>query len=760
MVRLTTALFLLLIDEILSQHSTYAACSDNTKARACNQAGCTWLGGGNCADPAPAPVAPPVAPPVAGPSTGVPCPDPSEGLVDLTAVNLPGTVELSKSSLNKLCTLVFVSPTDGIKSVGRSYNANGWESVAGDFNYLSFDCSGSSCLVNLPLPPLGYKYSLASYENSITPRDEIARFLEQSTFGPKQAEIDAFTNPEEWVQSQLALPISSHRQHFREHVRHRHESTTNIGLITNPCEAGTRYRKFAFSEKDDNRYVVIETSTVNPDWKILSIAGQRRTVVKGPVLKGSSSLPDETTPFADGAYEVCSRPDDGLGGRIRLRRDLDGCASYMWFAGARGNPEVFFDTDHAPTISISTQLDAYSNPFGDIYFGGVTEERYIHTDLPGCTLSFADSPELAAVGTTSDGAHWIHSPSMKLLKNDLNIPLLDGGKSAVELTSNAPDRQYKTVCSNVPRTFLNEDYCTLSYDACTQKDVGDREMILEISTFQELYDGSGGLDSDEALYVYVIDDLRQRSGKDASPCTKEALTRWRLVDDPVCDDMSVDPTTKSVITGLIDASEDTNPYMRDILFPSSMDCHPNDVDALDFKVKDSTNNCWQNTHIQNLQVFDMTVWTYPDTHPGNSDTRNPIEEFAESGTFTLLFPSWHDMGRWTRMRDQYNFPNLGRWGDTTFLQQLPPEVIQSYADAFGMSGVIPEGGALTVCGSPFESANDLTQYGQSRQGGFDMRYWRNHTTSTSDNKRQKVSTWMEIILDGLDQFRSRAAWAL
>lgn len=431
----------------------------------------------------------------------------------------------------------------------------------------------------------------------------------------------------------------------------------------------------------------------------------------------------------------------------------------MWFAGVRGNPAVFFDADHPPSLPlVSTQLDSYTISFGNEYQGGETEELYIHTDLPGCTLTYADSPEIAAVGSTSDGTHWLHSPSFVFQNNDLANPMLDGGNAAVQLTQNAPDRQYRTACSNTPRSFLNEDHCTISYGACTQKDVGDRELILDIPTLQELYEGSGGLDGEESLYVYVLDNLRQTANKDEPPCTKESRSRWRRVEDPICTS-TVDVVTQSAIAEVLAASDDTNPYMRDIIFPVSKDCAAADVSAFDFRVKVG-NDCWMNTHIENLQVFDFTVWTYDDTHPGNSVDRNPIEEFAENGTFTLLFPEWHDMGRWRRMRDQYMFPNLGRFGDTTFLQDLPPEVIQSYADALGVAGVVPEGGAVVVCGSPFETSNDLSLYGQSRETGFDMDYWRNRTTSDSDLRRQKVSTWMELALNGQDQFRSRVAWAL
>lgn len=90
---------------------------------------------------------------------------------------------------------------------------------------------------------------------------------------------------------------------------------------------------------------------------------------------------------------------------------------------------------------------------------------------------------------------------------------------------------------------------------------------------------------------------------------------------------------------------------------------------------------------------------------------------------------------------------------------MPTEVITDYGEAFGLS-VIPESGEGTVCGSPYETSNDLSLYGRRRWGGFDMSTWRNRTTSTSDFESQRVTTWMELSLTAPDQFRGRAAWAL
>ena len=87
-------------------------------------------------------------------------------------------------------------------------------------------------------------------------------------------------------------------------------------------------------------------------------------------------------------------------------------------------------------------------------------------------------------------------------------------------------------------------------------------------------------------------------------------------------------------------------------------------------------------------------------------------------------------------------------------------MIQEYANGFGMSGVVPQGGAVKVCGSPFETANDLTMFGKRRSGGFDMSTYRNRTTSGTDFQRQRMTTWMQLSLKAPDQFRGRAAWAL
>jgi hypothetical protein len=215
-----------------------------------------------------------------------------------------GAVAFSNSNSNRLCTLVLISP-DGtnLKPVGRSYDGYAWEASAGEFSRLAWSCSGSSCVANLPDLPAGSVYQLTSFDapqqfqGSI---DKIARFLEQTTFGPTRAALKSFDTTNlpnafaNWVRDQqTTVPVSSHRAFFRRHLNARMEFATPQGAVTHPCQAGTRYRRFAFSAKDDQKYLDITTVGTK---KILSVDGFVRTVVEGSI----TSIWDTTVVYQDG----------------------------------------------------------------------------------------------------------------------------------------------------------------------------------------------------------------------------------------------------------------------------------------------------------------------------------------------------------------------------------------------------------------------------------------------------------------------------
>ena len=172
-----------------------------------------------------------------------------------------------------------MSDTNETRPVGRSYSNEDWEPYAGEFSTLSFSCDAIGCEVDLLTPASGSHYILTAYEHTLPADDEAARFLERASFGPTKAEIAAFTTPLDYVVAQLALDPTSHRQYFRERVTDWHPETTTHGLLhTHPCNQGARYRAYAFTVGDDDRYVNITTNENGN--RELAIDGILRTVVE------------------------------------------------------------------------------------------------------------------------------------------------------------------------------------------------------------------------------------------------------------------------------------------------------------------------------------------------------------------------------------------------------------------------------------------------------------------------------------------------
>ena len=79
---------------------------------------------------------------------------------------------------------------------------------------------------------------------------------------------------------------------YRKLLNARMEVATPHGAVTHPCQAGTRYRKFAFSTKDNEKYVDITTVG---NKHILRVDGFVRTVIDGPIV----AFWDNTVRFTD-----------------------------------------------------------------------------------------------------------------------------------------------------------------------------------------------------------------------------------------------------------------------------------------------------------------------------------------------------------------------------------------------------------------------------------------------------------------------------
>lgn len=191
--------------------------------------------------------------------------------------------ELALAKSDQLCTLWQVDNSrTRLIPIGRSYAGNDWEpysSVAMD--PAKFHCGETVCSLTLPILPSGFKYELAAFDHELPRKDEVARFLEQSSFGPTRESLQAFPNSfADWIKDQQEnVPMTSHREFFREHMVDRRSQLANIGITTRPCDRGSRYRQYAFVYNDEDRGVEVRTDPKTKR-KTFLIDGVMRTVLE------------------------------------------------------------------------------------------------------------------------------------------------------------------------------------------------------------------------------------------------------------------------------------------------------------------------------------------------------------------------------------------------------------------------------------------------------------------------------------------------
>jgi hypothetical protein len=221
-----------------------------------------------------------------------------EGSIDIFT---DGIVQISNSDPHRLCTVTVITPGGFLKPVWRSYDGRDWEASAGDYSSTPTpDCAGGVC--NVTLPPLlnGTRYQLTSFNMPpYSTKDEIARFLEQATFGQTLADIATFDNNSSnlqlafanWIKTQqTTVPLTSHRAYYRRRMNARYEFASVVGAVTHPCQKGTRYRRFLFAFKDYGKVVTLQTVG---NFTNVIMDGFVRTVASGRVtVSGRVPLPD------------------------------------------------------------------------------------------------------------------------------------------------------------------------------------------------------------------------------------------------------------------------------------------------------------------------------------------------------------------------------------------------------------------------------------------------------------------------------------
>ena len=183
----------------------------------------------------------------------------TDGPITLTS----STVTLTNTpSTGTLCTLFTTQNSlDGGKTfyipVGRSYDGNDWERVAGKYNTLEYTCDGGgSCTVDLPDWETN-TYFVTSYAYTLTPSQTSVRFFERASFGASPSMLSEATTElqmAQWIRDQFdesLTPLTSHRAYFRKRLSPRMLEMGKYGR-TGPkaCDMNSRWRNFAFTRKD------------------------------------------------------------------------------------------------------------------------------------------------------------------------------------------------------------------------------------------------------------------------------------------------------------------------------------------------------------------------------------------------------------------------------------------------------------------------------------------------------------------------------
>jgi len=495
------------------------------------------------------------------------------------------------------------------------------------------------------------------------------------------------------------------------------------------------------------------------DHYVLMYDGFPRTIVAGLKSPTNSSL----------LYEISRRPSSTSD--IHIRPAGGGSEQKLLSSNPEVSFEVFREYECSPgqTVQLPSTysfVDNGNNRNGDIVIGSDVDDL-LCASLP----DIVDEGDPPIFGKMDDGSMWVFDPRLILESNTVESPLQDGG-GAVSL-----ETADKTKCSNVPRTFLNEDNCTLSTQA-SACNVG----ISVDATFELNDDNIKQINTLTGRYVYALEGLvvTDAYGNETNHfCTPNFRSRWLKGADQACvDPTPLDNATRTTVTAFLEGNErDTNPFMRDVIFPGdgSLPCDLNSPLGTKIQVG---NDCWTHVHSDHLSVYDMTYWSLPDTHPGNMHAEmrgaeNPIKKWMDSSdSARLVFPSSHPLTgttnpmtdmpfeldhpilRWEVHHSKFDY--VGRFGDSTDFKDLPTglrtaEVAENYGATFnaGSSNVL-------VCGSPGEIANNASLGSLFDVTASAMR----DTTSSSDLARQRENVWTTIAVESKDQLRQRMAWAL
>ena len=722
-----------------------------------------------------------------------------------------------------LCTLTkIVGGGTAIKPVARTFDSRDWQVSAGEYaGVFTIECDTSTNACDMKLPPLQEDdvFRLTSYEQYVDPKNSseqpsiVARFLEQASFGPtpdllSEWNYNAFESSfEDWVSDQMEnVDATSHREFFRERSNPRWEKAYPTGRPgPHPCEQNSRWRNFAFSVKDSRKKLTVHS--LSGDGKppyVLKVDGYARTIVPDLVFESGprsnrNSVEPPSVNLTTFEYEFC------LDGAYSFQESFNSPVllkipgERLCFQIQGGNPLVdisddeslseynIIDLPHAGTSDFDGIDDTiYDSEYFDSYQAG--DEFILTTPLttsacdalpdpwnnPGDSFPLAPIFGRSLINGTAE--YLLYDPRLTLMENTIENPLADGGGEITVKTNGA------TFCSNVPRTFLNEEHCLLSSEttACSAATIPTFTVKLGHAFLTGLYEITG-------RYVYAVDnlpindetylDMRTSNIKRYIdlPCEykRQRISRWMRVEDAsFCegDFSTVGAGTAEAFSKLLkpgfEDSSNPIPLLKDIKLFRTQSCDQKDWLKEELGHVLSEGVCWKHVHPQHLNVYDLTGWAQ--NHPGG---RRKIKKWARNGSSILVFSNSASHQGSANYRFFENivwnperYPLLGKMDELIPYGDLPTRFQSAEVELqFGSVSVNPAGKGVLVCGSLGEVANkpelgsgfDMTV--RDRIAGKDIL---DDTTPFVTLKRQRNTIWSFLALTSADQLRQRMAFAL
>jgi len=690
-------------------------------------------------------------------------------------------INLAKSSQGHLCTLTKITvDRTNFSPVGRSYDGNDWESVAGAYDSLNYECIQDQNICSVTIPLLDEKettdaFFLTTFDKQALPvRDEIARFFEQTTFGTTstllndlEGEYSTYSNHQRttrlqyifgnWVHDQMYnVNPSLHREFFRQRTLSKQEGSYPEGKSTHPCSKMSRWRYNPFDNRDRGRILSIAPASEEgiDDGKrySLSIDGHVRTFVNNFRIQNKeiyrrfqSIMSKYSRKRQPALFKICYT-GSLVGNLFTLSLDDEPCTKVIG-----GHPEINFNTNDYPLPNILNLPMPQSEESDDVIATFIKEDQLIMMIVKkplGDSLC-NEIPQVydgnsipRTFGRIVEGdveSFLIYDSRRILMRNDIETPLEDGG-GRLTRTSNG-----SVSCSNVARTFLNEDTCKLSdiNKSCINRDVIHADVKLDMKNLSRIAN-----DSQRSLHYISGLRIEDESAIPVKPCTHGVRSRWNILwTEKICP-TNLHQQTHDLFARLIEESDDPNIVVKDIYLTEGTNCHWLDQDVLDMMVKVG-NKCYSTTHPDNFNVYDFTSWQTD--HPGGS---KPIKFFLNQGQSYLSYPDHHPMLRWQNAKSQFEL--IGKLGDYVRSKDFPSDFTPNLVNV--VLGDIKSGKNTIVCGSPGEVENNLDEpilnsFQALPSSGKSI-------LDNSEYMMQKKIVWTEIVLHAQDQLRQRMAWAL